>query len=147
MRDASNYIAQNDNQQRILENLRRSPDCIRCGLSHYRIITCRQAVKLALSIVVQAGTKMIVDLGDRKLIIKFKHSDGVQFLSNGDTICYIIQIGEYMPRALGTAVCSINDIFNREIGRKIALTRALKNLNREERTIIWKTYHGRKGKK
>ena len=44
----------------------------------------------------------------------------------------------------GLAYCSINDNFERAIGRKIALTRALKDagFDKDTRTAIWKEYLG-----
>lgn len=40
----------------------------------------------------------------------------------------------------GLAVCSKRDNFNKETGRKLALTRAIERLSREERAAIWSTY-------
>ena len=45
----------------------------------------------------------------------------------------------------GIARCSPLDNFNKEAGRKIALTRAIKvlELNRDEREVVWETYLNR----
>lgn len=42
----------------------------------------------------------------------------------------------------GSAFCSVEDNFNKAIGRKLALTRALEGskFSKEERTAIWETY-------
>lgn len=53
------------------------------------------------------------------------------------TICTI----EYKDMLLrGEAICSLRDIFSKRKGRKIALARAIENLNRKERTGIWESY-------
>ena len=47
----------------------------------------------------------------------------------------------------GYAVCSRRDRFNRKIGRKVALTRAIKDKPRDFRSQVWAAYlamqHGR----
>lgn len=43
----------------------------------------------------------------------------------------------------GTAFCSVKDVFNKEKGRKIALTKALSHLNRDFRREIWQAYFDR----
>lgn len=40
----------------------------------------------------------------------------------------------------GIACCHINDNFDRRIGRRIALTRAVKKLPRAIRSLIWAEY-------
>lgn len=54
--------------------------------------------------------------------------------------CEIYEDGELV--ALGTAQCSKQDQFVKAVGRKIALTRALKDgmFNKEYRTLIWNKY-------
>ena len=49
--------------------------------------------------------------------------------------------------AMGGARCSPGDKFCKEVGRKVALARAIRSLPREVRTSIWAAYHGRKGAK
>lgn len=46
--------------------------------------------------------------------------------------------------ALGSAQRSLKDQFNKETGRKIALTRALASLPKEDRRLAWEAYFGRK---
>ena len=41
---------------------------------------------------------------------------------------------------LGAGLCHPNDQFNKAIGRKVALARAISGLPRETRTQIWKAY-------
>jgi hypothetical protein len=43
----------------------------------------------------------------------------------------------------GSAFCDPRDQFNKETGRKIALTRAVQNLDKNERKIIWTGYFNR----
>jgi hypothetical protein len=60
------------------------------------------------------------------------------------TYCYIdVLVDEdYALLSTGQALCSASDIFEKAIGRKVSLTRALKNagFDRETRTAIWKEY-------
>lgn len=44
---------------------------------------------------------------------------------------------------IGTALCSSEDNFNYAIGRKVAITRAIKRLPREVRAAIWAAYFHR----
>lgn len=46
----------------------------------------------------------------------------------------------------GFAACSMGDNFNRNLGRKLALTRAVKDLPKEQRRTIWNAYHSARGK-
>lgn len=65
------------------------------------------------------------------------------------TICSItddsIQGSPYVV-ATGSAMCSSNDQFVKETGRKISLDRAIRQLKlpKIERTIVWNTYLKRK---
>lgn len=63
---------------------------------------------------------------------------------NGYTLCYISGIdedNEVIDYALGMAHCSINDQFNRAIGRKVALADALKEFDDVEfRRYVWEKY-------
>ena len=62
------------------------------------------------------------------------------------TFCYICNKDCDDPEGLGYAKCSISDKFNRDIGRKISLARALKSadIDKEERTEIWNAYRDMK---
>lgn len=84
--------------------------------------------------------------------ISFKH---VQPGTVRSTRCYIWKGGNGdEPWARGGATCDPSDTFSKEIGRKLALTRALKNTlhfpahwdRRAFRTAAWKAYLGRKEK-
>lgn len=71
------------------------------------------------------------------------------------TVCYLREDKERPidtePVAIGFAYCSELDQFNRKVGRRISLTRALKNAeyDRKLRSIIWKAtdLHVEKNKK
>lgn len=56
----------------------------------------------------------------------------------GETYCYI-EHGEE-PISIEVAFCSKDDQFHKPTGRKVALTRAIKNFDKEFRTKIWKAY-------
>lgn len=43
---------------------------------------------------------------------------------------------------LGYSYCNPVDQFNRQTGRKLALTRAIEELPREERAEVWRAYFG-----
>jgi hypothetical protein len=66
------------------------------------------------------------------------------------TSCYLVdEAGVQTHR--GFAICFLTDNFNKEIGRKLALTRCLDqtfpgSLFKPLRTAVWKAYFGRKPK-
>ena len=45
--------------------------------------------------------------------------------------------------ARGAATCAWEDRFNKSIGRRLSLTRAIQGFDRPTRTKIWQTYHNR----
>jgi len=59
------------------------------------------------------------------------------------TVCNIIPVANEEASEQGYAFCVEGDIFNKETGRKISLTRALKGLPKDFRTFVWKTYFSR----
>jgi len=99
-----------------------------------------------------------ISLSTRTLGIEFTHNRGhlIEVVdrskklveTNGYTECEVVEIVGNHKRALsiGRASCSLHDQFNKEIGRRIALTRALKEaeLEREDRKTVWTVYRGRK---
>lgn len=55
--------------------------------------------------------------------------------------CIVVSpIGVYYT---ADAICHPDDSFNKETGRKIALTRAIKSLPKDERRKIWEAYFKR----
>lgn len=60
---------------------------------------------------------------------------------NGHTDCFITYVDNPENHAAeGRAICSALDQFNKAVGRKVALTRALKPFDKEIRTRFWKAY-------
>jgi hypothetical protein len=72
-----------------------------------------------------------------------------KFQENGNTLKYVghttcvILKGEELI-STGKAFCGEKDKYNKEKGRKVALSRAIKNLDRDTRTTIWNEYFCRK---
>jgi hypothetical protein len=58
----------------------------------------------------------------------------------------IFGLGKEKILGKGTSHCSKGDIFNKEVGRKLALTRAVKQttLTKDQRTAMWNDYFNRK---
>lgn len=82
-----------------------------------------------------------------------KRADGtIRQSHNGldriDTVCNVSLIHEDKVRAekyqkilSGVAVQNSSDVFSKAIGRKVALTRAIRNyFNKQQRTIFWDIY-------
>lgn len=67
--------------------------------------------------------------------------DGISLC--GVTYCYLEDMEGNLVR-VGKSKCSIKDLFNKEVGRKISLKDAVSVLPRSERTEIWNAYHNRK---
>ena len=60
-------------------------------------------------------------------------------LYSGRTECFIEKDGDIL--AQGEAFCGLGDHFDKSVGRKIALTRALKEMDiKEFSTIVWNKY-------
>lgn len=51
-----------------------------------------------------------------------------------------LETGDFPISTIGRAFCNATDQFNRAIGRRIALTRAIAHFPRAIRTQIWKAY-------
>ena len=78
---------------------------------------------------------------DEEITVDFQHlqwtpSKEEDARTKGNTICCIN--GTFV----GDANCFINDQFNKSVGRKISLTRALQRypFSKEDRKLIWKEY-------
>jgi hypothetical protein len=59
------------------------------------------------------------------------------------TTCFILPVdctNTEEALAIGTATCSRGDNFDRAIGRKVALAKALKGFDRETRKAFWQAY-------
>ena len=95
---------------------------------------------------------LTVDLGKTTLGVAFEHPRVTE--NNGTqkpiaTRCQLYGIrngGEPLRIAEGKATCSHLDNFRKSVGRKIALTRALKKLTtltKDERAKVWAAYLNR----
>ena len=75
------------------------------------------------------------------LAIQFKHNT-----DEGVTICHLLN-KHGLSVSQGAAYCHELDQFNRKIGRKLSLARALKAafLCKQNRAEIWAAYFARKG--
>jgi len=78
----------------------------------------------------------------------FSNRTGMQFVNHyrGRTMCIITENDEEISS--GEAFCSQNDHYDKSIGRKVALTRALAQLDDKEfSTVVWKRYLGTEKKR
>lgn len=88
---------------------------------------------------------MKVEVDGRELHLHFKYSEvKVNHVVRRQTECTLtLKDGATIGR--GSALCSEQDNFVKETGRKISLAKALKdaNFSREERTLVWQGYFDR----
>ena len=65
------------------------------------------------------------------------------------TVCRIWYRDDWGGGTPGEAWCSAEDQFNKETGRKIALTRALKNagFDKPARSLFWEAYFKKRGRR
>ena len=83
-----------------------------------------------------------------KVEVKFTHVQGLKTMLGprqikAATTAYLFMDGVY--RSGGIAACSVHDTFSKDVGRKLALTRALgaADLTKLIRTGIWQAYFNR----
>ena len=59
---------------------------------------------------------------------------------NGKTVCIVAldKEGEFLTE--GESYCSILDTFDKAVGRKVSLARAISGFDRSERAEFWKKY-------
>lgn len=57
------------------------------------------------------------------------------------TLCSVVMVGSGEPALLGEARQRVGDPYNKNLGRKYALTRAIRSLPRSERAKVWEWYH------
>lgn len=93
---------------------------------------------------------MIVQTDHGKYKVRFKYIDGAypdnptnNAIITKTTLACISLLGNGIEESHGYAFCSHLDRFNRETGRKVALTRALQSLPREIRKKFWEAYFNR----
>ncbi len=78
--------------------------------------------------------------------VKFRHNTKGDWIEGRDIWARAVTKAKLEGpgmEVIGTANCSHADIFSKETGRKIALTRAVKPLPKKVRTAIWKAYFER----
>jgi hypothetical protein len=79
---------------------------------------------------------MKIVIRDVEYKVRFRHDPPDLF--ERETVCDFFD-GEKL-RYTGWAICVEGDQFQRAKGRQIALTRAIANLPREDRKLVWKQY-------
>lgn len=62
------------------------------------------------------------------------------------TECRIVKLNSQASSIVGRTTRSAGDQFNKEVGRRVSLKRALSQLDKPMRTAAWKAYFDRKGK-
>jgi hypothetical protein len=83
--------------------------------------------------------------GERYRIV-FQHGPGYAPLSKRCTRACVEEFhqGQWESYCAAKALCSVDDTFKREVGRKLALMRAIAHQERSFRAFIWSLYNGRK---
>ena len=83
-----------------------------------------------------------------KIEVSFRHNnpDKKDFSSNTipGTDCFVRDSDDNLILYAETEL-SGDDTYHKEFGRKLALTRAIKSLSRDERSKIWKAYFESRG--
>src|SRR5688572_25523355 len=103
-----------------------------------------------------------IQLGEKTYGLTFRHQhipfdpmSDTKRLANTLTLAQVFELAEDkkgtanpFPIAEGKALCSVKDVFKKEVGRKVALTRLLKDwgVGKDARAKVWKAYHGRGGR-
>ncbi len=100
---------------------------------------------------------MKVEINSDIYLVLWKHSRQSNHISRGKTKCSIVKLykDENTPlvRLLigtGETYCSSKDSYNKDVGRKISLTRALQKIfpsNKEIRKAFWNAYYKMKNNK
>jgi hypothetical protein len=93
-----------------------------------------------------------ITIGKRTLRILFSYPDKNKAPHQSLVTCKVTEkilgpAGETVSRLVGqgTAKCCEGDTFDKELGRRLSLTRAVKELPREVRAALWIAYWGRAG--
>jgi hypothetical protein len=77
---------------------------------------------------------------ENEYVVDFEH-EGINFAGEwlpDKTVCTITKNGNLAAK--GIAICGPNDIFSKDTGRKIALSRALSLFNKKFRYVVWDKY-------
>ncbi len=89
---------------------------------------------------------MLVQLGEIKYIVKWKHVVPIEGWMRGRTDCEIKNADSPEIR-MGTARCSRKDQFNKNEGRKCSLKRAVSHFKKSQRRKFWEAYAEMRGGK
>ncbi len=87
--------------------------------------------------------RITVNIDDRVYQIRFRHFRDIQTKQPYATTCHIEDGKTGDELFEGRALCSDNDNFSYEVGRKIAMARALIPIERKKRIYFWNAYFGR----
>lgn len=85
-----------------------------------------------------------VQIGDTNVGIKFEHFP-LHRVQKTRTLCLVENKTESDIIYFGKSYCSHEDNFNKNTGRKIALTRAISSAPRPVRKLIWDAYFAARG--
>jgi hypothetical protein len=89
---------------------------------------------------------LYVDTPEGELKLTFYYSqDGKGKRARRITRATLQSTADELATYWGESVCHSSDRFEKETGRKKALTRAVEFLDKPTRTAIWQAYHSRKG--
>jgi hypothetical protein len=97
---------------------------------------------------------MLFDLAENQYRLHFKHYqtvrtydvDAAKWICGYTTASIARRVnGGWQFQAGGTTRCSASDQFNKEVGRKLALRRALTGWGREARRTVWQAYWRERG--
>ena len=86
--------------------------------------------------------KVLVQGKEYKLWFKHNQLNGLKY--RGITTCYIFEDASngFFDHAFssGQSLCMAEDNFEKAVGRKLALARAVMKFSREDRKVIWDQY-------
>jgi hypothetical protein len=91
-----------------------------------------------------AGDIMIVDTPEGRYAVRWSYT--YDSAGRNVTACRIVKEDDSWRPLVGRTVCSVKDMFSREVGRKISMGRALSRLSREKRRPFWLAYFSRSPK-
>lgn len=84
-------------------------------------------------------------LNGKNYLVKFQYETTSVGISTSAKIIKVPFEENSIPVGIGVAYCSLNDQFNKNTGRKLALARAISPLPRLLRAVIWEAYDAQIG--
>jgi len=83
---------------------------------------------------------MLAEIGDKVFIVKWNHENNGRD-EQSVTRCFIRNAANKEVVCSGVSICDTRDQYNKQIGRKISLSRALKNFpDVNDRKVFWHSY-------